>query len=132
WKPGAIVNVGLKSGTNSYHGTAYAYGRDGAWDANNFFVNASGSKPAPVALEQFGATFGGPIKKDKLFYFLSFEDQRYSLGATGQITSPITAPGVGVASGNNMIASCLAVPAAGRAPLSLQMAGLDANCNPIS
>src|SRR5438309_9762486 len=94
WKPGAVVNVGLKSGTNAMHGTAYAYGRDGAWDANNFFVNASGSKPAPVALEQFGATFGGPIKKDKLFYFLSFEDQRYSLGATGTLTDPVTAAGV--------------------------------------
>src|SRR5438445_8098616 len=137
WKPGAIVNVGIKSGANTMHGTAFAYGRDGSWDALPYFntagLNGGVAKPAPpLALEQFGATLGGPIKKDKLFYFLSFEDQRYNVGSTGLITSPITAPGVGVASGNNMIASCLAVPAAGRAPLSLQMAGLDANCNPIS
>jgi hypothetical protein len=113
WKPGAIVNVGLKSGTNSYHGTAYAYGRDGAWDANDFFVNAAGAKPAPVALEQFGATFGGPIKKDKLFYFLSFEDQRYSVVATGTINVPVTGagpfdPNIGPAAATNLMAACQA------------------------
>src|SRR5437660_12364044 len=37
WKPGSVVNVGVKSGTNNYHGTAYAFGRDGDWDAANFF-----------------------------------------------------------------------------------------------
>ena len=80
WKPGGIVNVGIKSGTNSYHGTAYAYGRDGGWDARNYFNPA----PAPIpslSLEQFGVTFGGPVKKDKLFYFVTFEDQRYGLGS---------------------------------------------------
>ncbi len=94
WKPGAIVNVGLKSGTNSIHGTAYAFGRSEAFDARNYFnpVPAAGncviSGPQPLAacnktsvnLEQFGATVGGPIKKDKLFYFLGFEEERYTLG----------------------------------------------------
>ena len=37
WKPGVAINVGLKSGTNSIHGTAYAFGRDGSWDALNYF-----------------------------------------------------------------------------------------------
>ena len=140
WKPGAIVNVGIKSGTNTMHGTAYAYGRDGSWDALPYFSTAGlnggvALAPPPLALEQFGATLGGPIKKDKLFYFLSFEDQRYSVGSTGQITDPITAPGVGnlVTSGNNfinnVIAACQAVPAAGRAPLSLQIAGLNPDCS---
>jgi hypothetical protein len=73
WKPGAVVNVGIKSGTNSVHGTAYAFGRDTAFDARNFFNEASEPGcPAPcaktgVSLEQFGATAGGPIKKDKIF-----------------------------------------------------------------
>src|SRR5580700_3571607 len=75
WKPGAVVNVGIKSGTNAIHGTAYAFGRDTAFDARNFFNEESEPGcPAPcaktgVSLEQFGATAGGPIKKDKIFFF---------------------------------------------------------------
>ncbi len=90
WKPGAIVSVGIKSGTNSIHGSAYAYGRDTAFDARNYFNPGFGSNPTkqPVELEQFGATVGGPIKKDKLFYFMNFESQRYSIGNPAQITSP--------------------------------------------
>jgi hypothetical protein len=134
WKPGAIVNVGIKSGTNAMHGSAFAYGRDGSWDALPYFSTAGlnggvALAPPPLALEQFGATLGGPIKKDKLFYFLSFEDQRYNVGSTGQITDPITAgSGIGPAA-NNLIDSCLAVPAGGRAPLSLQLAGLNPDCS---
>jgi len=50
WKPGAIVNVGIKSGTNSIHGTAYAYGREDAWDARNYF-NSAPQQKSPLALE---------------------------------------------------------------------------------
>ncbi|HTC65084.1 MAG TPA: TonB-dependent receptor [Candidatus Saccharimonadales bacterium] len=93
WKPGSIVNVGIKSGTNTMHGTAYAYGRNGSWDALPYFDTPGPNKgiaqtPPPVALEQFGASLGGAIKKDKLFYFVNFEDQRYGVGSTGQITDP--------------------------------------------
>src|SRR6516225_7408376 len=62
WKPGAVVNVGIKTGTNQVHGTAYAYGRDGSWDAMNFFT-APGSPEAALSVEQFGGSVGGPIKK---------------------------------------------------------------------
>src|SRR5207302_4556954 len=58
WKPGAIVNVGIKSGANTRHGTAFAYGRDSSWDALPYFNTTA----PPVELEQFGATLGGPIK----------------------------------------------------------------------
>src|SRR5437870_9284693 len=75
WKPGAIVNVGVKSGTNAMHGTAYAYGRNSAWDARNFFLKPTDPQ-ADVELEQFGGSFGGPLRKDKVFYFLKFEQQR--------------------------------------------------------
>ena len=140
WKPGAIVNVGLKSGTNNYHGTAFAYGRAGSWDANNFFVNASGAPVPPVALEQFGATFGGPIKKDKLFYFLSFEDQRYTVGATGTIDTPITgSSSIGDAT-NNLVLACQAALAIGPVGsgtpgslthLSASLAGLSDTCTKL-
>jgi hypothetical protein len=79
WKPGAITSVGLKSGTNDVHGTAYAFGRSDKFDARNYFDPVGTDKTA-VELEQFGATGGGHIIKDKLFYFGAFEAQRYTVG----------------------------------------------------
>src|ERR1700735_2082552 len=102
WKPGAVVNVGLKSGTNSLHGTAFAFGRDGnVFDARNYFNCASNpcafsQSPSPKnqrTLEQFGGSFGGPIIKDKAFFFGAYEGQRYDVGNSfGGITSPMTVP----------------------------------------
>jgi hypothetical protein len=89
WKPGSIVNVGLKSGTNGVHGTAYAFGRDTPLDARNYF-NPVGTPKQPRNLEQFGGTVGGPIIKDRLFYFGGYEGQRYSVGNTGQVSTPST------------------------------------------
>ncbi len=133
WKPGSIVNVGIKSGTNTIHGTAYAYGRDGSWDALPYFDTPGPNKgvaqtPPSVALEQFGASVGGAIKKDKLFYFANFEDQRYAVGSTGQISDPITGGGAS----SELQSACLAVPSANRAPISLQIAGLNPDCTPAS
>src|SRR6267378_1892545 len=89
WKPGAIVNVGLKAGTNSVHGTAYAFGRDTPFDARNFF-NPAGQEKNPRNLEQFGGTAGGAIIKNKLFYFGGYEGQRYTVGNTGSLVTPST------------------------------------------
>src|ERR1700692_3941259 len=83
WKPGGVVNVGIKSGTNSFHGTAYAYGREGSWDALNVFQQG----PVPsISLEQYGGTIGGPIGKDKLFFFSTYEEEQYALGSTQIVT----------------------------------------------
>ena len=71
WKAGSVVNVGMKSGTNSIHGTAYAFGRDAeATDAPNYFTPGV---VTPATMEQFGATAGGRILKDKLFWFMGYE-----------------------------------------------------------
>lgn len=87
WKPGAIINVALKSGTNELHGTAYAFGRDTVFDARNFF-NTVGSGPKnPHSLEQFGATAGGAIVKSKFFFFGGYEGQHYIVGNTSEIQS---------------------------------------------
>src|SRR5579871_3837780 len=87
WKPGAIVNVGLKSGTNSLHGTAFAFGRDGAMDARNYFNVAPAPKTSRT-LEQFGGSFGGAIIKDKAFFFGAYEGQRYDVGNSYSVTTP--------------------------------------------
>jgi hypothetical protein len=97
WKPGAIVNVGLKSGTNGLHGTGFAFGREGSMDARNFFncannpcaFSQSPSPKNPRSLEQFGGSIGGPIIKDKAFFFGAYEGQRYDVGNQfGGVTSP--------------------------------------------
>ena len=104
WKPGAVVNVGVKSGTNNFHGTGFAYGRDGSWDANNFFNNQAGIPVNPLAFEEYGGTFGGPIKKDKLFFFAAYEDQRYNTANNIQVSVPITgAPGT---ASTNLVQAC--------------------------
>ena len=90
WKPGAVVNVGVKSGSNAFHGTAYAYGRTDSWDANNFFSNAAGQAIPPLSLEQYGASVGGRIIRDKLFFFGNFESQQYEVGSPQIHTVPIT------------------------------------------
>jgi len=97
WKAGAIVNVGIKSGTNSLHGDAYAFGRYQNWDARNVFnvanpisgcaIVVSGScQKTPAQLEQFGGVVGGPIKKDKLFFFAGYEGLRSFIGFVGGIS----------------------------------------------
>jgi hypothetical protein len=131
WKPGAVVNVGIKTGTNNIHGTGYAYGRNGDWDARDYFNVAPAEKP-PVNVEQFGGSFGGPIKKDKAFYFLNFESQRYEVGSPAVHAVPITAAGVGSAS-QNLIGACNAARAAGTlTALSAQLTGLSGSCAPLS
>lgn len=92
WKPGAVVNVGLKSGTNSIHGTGFIFGRDGAMDARNYF-NADPNPKLTRTLEQFGGSFGGALIKDKAFFFGAYEGQRYNVGNSyGGVTSPSMVP----------------------------------------
>ncbi len=90
WKPGATITVGLKSGTNQIHGTAYAFGRSESFDARNYF-NPAPQPKVPLDFKQFGATGGGAIIKDKLFYFLAYEGQRYTVGNSFIVTAPTTA-----------------------------------------
>ena len=90
WKPGVTVTVGLKSGTNAIHGTAYAFGRSESFDARNYF-NPAPQPKVPLDFKQFGATGGGPIIKDKLFYFVGYEGQRYTVGNSFVVTVPTTA-----------------------------------------
>lgn len=130
WKPGAIVNVGLKSGTNRIHGTAYAFGRDDSFDARNYF-NPVGTPKTPVELEQYGATVGGPIVKDKLFYFGGFESQRYTVGNSYSIAIPEDSAQTPPDDSNSMPDAIAALQAAGIpvSSVSLKLAGCTAGAS---
>src|SRR4029077_17341088 len=69
-----------KGGTNQFHGDAFEYFRNSALDANDFFQNQAGSPIAPLKKNQFGGAFGGPIKKDKTFFYAVYEGVRLNLG----------------------------------------------------
>jgi outer membrane receptor protein involved in Fe transport len=80
---GGVFNAVSKSGTNEWHGDAYDYLRNSSLDAAKWEDNARGtSGKAPLRRNQFGGTVGGPIKKDKIFFFLAYESTRESLGIT--------------------------------------------------
>ena len=69
---GQVVLV-TKSGTNSLHGSAYEYNRNTLFAANSWFNNRSGVDRQVLNRNQFGASLGGPIKKDRFFYFFNYE-----------------------------------------------------------
>jgi hypothetical protein len=88
---GAEVQIVIKSGTNQFHGDAFEFFRSSGLEANNFFSNASGLAIAPYHQNQFGANIGGPIKKDRTFFFVDYEGLRTIQGQTGLSTIPTTA-----------------------------------------
>jgi len=84
---GAVVNVVTKSGTNQWHGDIYEYFRNTVLNAQGFFNTV---KPQENQ-NQFGGTFGGPIKKDRTFFFVSYEGRRVRQGVSGE-TVPVPTP----------------------------------------
>ncbi|MBX7220282.1 MAG: TonB-dependent receptor [Blastocatellia bacterium] len=79
---GAVVNVATRSGTNDFHGTLFEFHRNNVFDARNFFENAGNAPDSKFILTQFGGVFGGPIKKNKAFFFMSYEGIRSRVGNT--------------------------------------------------
>ena len=124
WKPGAVVNVGIRSGTNAFHGSAYAFGRNGPWDARSVF-NPSPQPLLPVELEQFGGVIGGPVKKDKLFFFAGYEGLRSLVGNLYIETAPATARFPTPDPRNSMVDAINALQSAGvtPSPISLKLLG---------
>ncbi len=80
-----MINSVTRSGTNSFHGSAYDFLRNSALDARNFF---DGAAPPPFRKNQYGGSLGGPVKKDKLFFFVNYEGIRQLLGGTSKVTVP--------------------------------------------
>ncbi len=92
--PGANVNVVTKSGSNEFHGSLFEFFRNEALNANDFFYNRDRRADAPkkqiLRQNQFGGSFGGPIKKDKLFFFGSYQGTRQLNGVAAQGTTSAT------------------------------------------
>jgi hypothetical protein len=122
WRDGSVVTVGVKSGTNSIHGSAYAFGRDAkATDAGNYFSTPGVSPVTAAILEQFGATAGGPIIKDKLFWFLGYEGVRTTLTNPAVDTIPsdvLLTPAQDPKNQLSMVNACQALGPAKISPLS--------------
>jgi carboxypeptidase family protein/TonB-dependent receptor-like protein len=92
---GGVVNAVSKSGTNSFHGDAYEFLRNSALDANDFFDVGAGKPKPPFKRNQFGGSLGGPIIKDKTFFFADYEGLRQTKGIPTSITVPSDAARLG-------------------------------------
>jgi hypothetical protein len=96
---GGVVNAITRSGTNQFHGSVYEFLRNDALDAANFFDNATNLKKAPFRNNQFGASGGGPIRKDRTFIFGDYEGLRRSKGKTFTNSVPSPDARLGILSG---------------------------------
>ncbi len=106
---GGIVNAASKSGTNSLHGDVYEFVRNSMFDAKNFFDDPN--SPIPLFLRnQFGAAAGGPIKKDKLFFFANYEGLRERLGVSKFGFVPDNNARVGIIDGNQTAVNPAVLP----------------------
>jgi len=93
-KSGGIINVISKNGSNQFHGSLFEFVRNDIFDAENFFVKPTQSKP-PYKQNQFGASLGGPIQQNKTFFFVDYEGERIRKGVTQTFVVPTAAEAAG-------------------------------------
>ena len=86
---GSLISLALKTGSNKLHGTGYYFNRNEFFAAQNPFLTTA--RKAKLRNIQFGGSLGGPIKRDKLFFFLNYEKQRFVIANTAPATEPTTA-----------------------------------------
>jgi hypothetical protein len=126
-KPGVVVNMGIKSGTDQLHGTAYYFGRNAAFDARNYF-NPKPQEVSALLLHQFGASVGGPIFKQKWFYFANYEGVRSKVGNPYNVFAPVSVSVADSGISNperNSVPDALAFTGCGQTPLP-------SNCSQLS
>src|SRR6185369_1778235 len=86
--PGGQISIATRSGTNTLHGTLFEYFRNDVLDAKDWFVNFNGLPKPKERLNDFGGVFGGPISRDKTFFFFSYEGQRLRQPSSLQTVVP--------------------------------------------
>lgn len=142
-KSGGVINVITKSGSNNFHGSVFEFVRNDIFDAKIFFVSPASSNP-PFKQNQFGGSIGGPIQKNKTFFFLNYEGVRIrksqtqlfnvptALERTGNFTGSgitVTIPGTGTMYPGNTIPAVDPVAAALLAVIPLPTPGLTGSNN---
>ena len=105
---GAVVNAVTRTGTNEIHGTAFEFLRNSALDARNFFDPTT--SPPPFKRNQFGGSVGGPIRRNKTFFFVDYEGLRQGLGQSNVISVPSAAARTGHLSTGNVTVSPKVAP----------------------
>jgi len=85
---GGIISIVSKSGTNAFHGNLFEFLRNDNLNANDFFANRAGRTVAPLAFNQFGGSLGGPVKRNKIFFFANYDAFIERRGVQSIITSP--------------------------------------------
>src|SRR5208282_6932628 len=88
---GGIISIVTKSGTNQLHGSAFEFFRNGVLDANDFFNIQQGIPRLDLKRNQFGGTLGGPIVKDKIFFFVGYQGQQQVQGIP-DVDTPVFSP----------------------------------------
>jgi hypothetical protein len=111
---GGVVNAITKSGTNSIHGDVYEFIRNSALDARDYFSRSANTPLAEFRRNQFGAAVGGPIIKDKTFFFFDYEGFRQAKGITTSVTVPSDAARQG-----NLVSGAVTVNPAAAAELAM-------------
>jgi hypothetical protein len=131
---GGTVTVVMKSGNNDLHGSLFDYVRNDAFNANTYINNELGLPRPVLKRNQFGATFGGPILKDRLFYFLGYQGQRQTsitFGSAITTYTPLELTGNFSQSVNGGPDPNVACFLAGYQPTPLLSSCVDANSNPL-
>ena len=111
-KASALINVATKAGNNAFRGSAFEFARNDALDSRNYFDPPSQPVP-PLDQHQFGGTLGGPIVKDRSFFFASYEGQRMQRSLTRTFSVPSDTVRNGNFAGLGAICDPLTIPATG-------------------
>ncbi len=132
---GANVNLVTKSGTNDIHGTLFEFFRNDSLNANDFFRNATNQPRGVLKQNQYGGTAGGPIRKDRLFWFFSYQGTQQRNGVSSASSRNVNLPNMGDRSARalgQLYAGLMGVQAAGKPGQLASIAADGSNINPVA
>lgn len=129
--PGGVVSVNTKSGTNRFHGLGYEYVRNNYFDANDFFSDRHNLKKPKYNQNQFGGNIGGPILRNRLFFFFDYEGTRIKQGVLRTATVPLPNERIGDFSPATAAAVGVKYPTI-YDPATCQPAYSGSNCKPFA